>query len=237
MVKNIILYDDETGAGRARASRGLSIYIEFNDTYLLFDLGSNGEILHYNAEQLGVDIDMVDAVVISHNHYNHVGGLPYIGWVSPYLKIYIPYDSISTLGKTARSNGLNPIEVSDWIMPWENIYISKPIHGPPWEHFLVIVDDDKLHIYSGCMHPGVSKTLNTIREYFDKHRIYSVIGGFHLENAPHNVVENTVDSLVNKYGVEKIIPLHCSGKLFKEALKNRYPDKFIEAGAGSVIQI
>ncbi len=237
VVKTIVLFDNYSLYKGYRVQRGLSIYIEYDDKYLLFDLGSNSDTLQYNVEKLGIDIDMVDAVIISHNHANHIGGLPLIGWSAPYIKVYIPYDTLSTLGKIARSNGLIPQEITAWTKLFEGIYVSRPIHGPPWEHFLVLETDKGLIVYSGCMHPGVSRTLGIIREYFGEEEIYAVIGGFHLENALPETIESSAIDLVEKYGVKKIIPLHCSGKVFKELLRNRYSDKYIEAGVGSTINI
>ncbi|OYT40890.1 MAG: MBL fold metallo-hydrolase [Desulfurococcales archaeon ex4484_58] len=236
MVKIVVLVDDKSFDQRLKVAHGLSLYLEFNDIYLLFDLGPNSEILQYNVEKLGIDVELVDATIISHIHSTHIGGLSYIGWVSPYLKVYIPYDSMHSLGRMARSNGLIPEEVIDWINPWPGIYISKPIHGPPWEHFLVIDTSRGLIVFSGCMHPGVDKVLDIITGYLDRN-IYGVVGGFHLENAPRSIIDKTIHVLFEKYCVEKIAPLHCSGELFKRVINENYPDRIIEAGAGSILDI
>jgi 7,8-dihydropterin-6-yl-methyl-4-(beta-D-ribofuranosyl)aminobenzene 5'-phosphate synthase len=57
-----------------RAEFGLSLHIEANGSRLLFDTGSSGAFLA-NAEALGVDVAAVDLVVVSHQHFDHGGGL------------------------------------------------------------------------------------------------------------------------------------------------------------------
>lgn len=235
MIKVVVLVDNVTISEKYLSAHGLSLYIEYGNTYLLFDLGPNEKILQHNMEKLDIDPGLIDATIISHAHADHVGGIPYIGWVSPYLPIYIPYGSMQTLGKISRSHGLKPDEVTNWQNPWPGIYISKPIHGPPWEHFLVITTSNGLVVFSGCMHPGIENTLDVIAEYFNTKHIYGIIGGFHLVNAPERIVYKTIDYLINKYHVEKIIPLHCSGDLIKSILRRDYPDKYVEAGVGSII--
>ena len=52
---------------------GLSFFIEQNGCRLLFDCGS-GESTIQNAEKLGIDLNKLDAVILSHNHYDHAAG-------------------------------------------------------------------------------------------------------------------------------------------------------------------
>jgi 7,8-dihydropterin-6-yl-methyl-4-(beta-D-ribofuranosyl)aminobenzene 5'-phosphate synthase len=53
---------------------GLSFYIEAGDRRILFDTGQNLAISN-NARVLGVDLEQIDTVVLSHGHYDHSGGL------------------------------------------------------------------------------------------------------------------------------------------------------------------
>lgn len=53
---------------------GLSLYIETAKHKILFDLGPDKLFLE-NAEKMGVKIEEVDTVVISHGHYDHGGAL------------------------------------------------------------------------------------------------------------------------------------------------------------------
>lgn len=53
---------------------GLSFLIEIEEKTILFDTGASGAIVP-NARILGIDLEKVDLVVLSHGHYDHVGGL------------------------------------------------------------------------------------------------------------------------------------------------------------------
>lgn len=53
---------------------GLAVWIETGGRRVLLDTGQ-GMALRHNAQALGVDLSTADAVVLSHGHYDHVGGL------------------------------------------------------------------------------------------------------------------------------------------------------------------
>ena len=55
----------------------LSFYLEEGDRKILFDTGYSDVFLR-NAEKLGIDLSALTAVVISHGHNDHTGGLRYL---------------------------------------------------------------------------------------------------------------------------------------------------------------
>lgn len=56
------------------AEHGLAIYIETENKKILFDTGQSGLFLK-NANKLGISIEDIDILVLSHGHYDHTGGL------------------------------------------------------------------------------------------------------------------------------------------------------------------
>jgi 7,8-dihydropterin-6-yl-methyl-4-(beta-D-ribofuranosyl)aminobenzene 5'-phosphate synthase len=54
---------------------GTAFLIETPEGRLLFDTGQSGAVLLHNAHSLGIRLDQVDALALSHAHYDHTGGL------------------------------------------------------------------------------------------------------------------------------------------------------------------
>ncbi len=74
------------------AEHGLSIYIQTEELCLLFDLGQS-DIFEKNAKIVKADLDQVDAVVISHGHFDHTNGIPRFCLLNTHAPIYLQKDS------------------------------------------------------------------------------------------------------------------------------------------------
>jgi 7,8-dihydropterin-6-yl-methyl-4-(beta-D-ribofuranosyl)aminobenzene 5'-phosphate synthase len=68
------LMDDYCPVRRLHGEHGLSLLIEMSGARILFDTGQ-GPAFMDNAQALGLDLSGIDAVVLSHGHYDHGGGL------------------------------------------------------------------------------------------------------------------------------------------------------------------
>ncbi|MFA6808838.1 MAG: MBL fold metallo-hydrolase [Eubacteriales bacterium] len=71
-----------------RVVHGLSIYVETNEKKLLFDVGPDDSFAR-NASILGVNIEEVDCLIISHAHKDHCGGLETFFKLNNRAKVYI----------------------------------------------------------------------------------------------------------------------------------------------------
>jgi len=61
-------------AGGLLSEWGLSILIETKGLKILFDTGQSVSAA-YNADLLGIDLSLLDKIVLSHGHFDHTGGL------------------------------------------------------------------------------------------------------------------------------------------------------------------
>jgi len=68
-----VLVENVARGRRLLGEHGLSFYIEVGDHRILFDTGQ-GMAIRNNAEVLGIDLERVDTVVLSHGHFDHAGG-------------------------------------------------------------------------------------------------------------------------------------------------------------------
>jgi 7,8-dihydropterin-6-yl-methyl-4-(beta-D-ribofuranosyl)aminobenzene 5'-phosphate synthase len=80
-MKLVLLVDDARNPlmPDLAAKHGLSMFVELyaggHVTRLLMDAGQSAEAVLRNAEKLGIDLRGVDAILLSHGHYDHTGGL------------------------------------------------------------------------------------------------------------------------------------------------------------------
>lgn len=74
---------------------GFSCIIEYKGKNILFDAGTNTDIFQKNLKHLKIDPVEIDFVVLSHGHYDHMGGLDNLLSVNPKVKIFLPNDFFS----------------------------------------------------------------------------------------------------------------------------------------------
>ncbi len=53
---------------------GVSYWIEAPAGRVLFDVGQSGDVLAHNIAQMDIDLNLVDALALSHAHHDHTGG-------------------------------------------------------------------------------------------------------------------------------------------------------------------
>ncbi len=82
------LIEDTPGERSCLFEHGLSFYIETAKHRILLDTGRSDAFLK-NADALGIDLAVVDTVVISHGHYDHAGGLAAFARINPTATVYI----------------------------------------------------------------------------------------------------------------------------------------------------
>lgn len=112
-MKIITLVDNRTQSENLETEHGLSLYIETDDNQrILYDTGQSDLFMH-NAEKLGVDLSDIDRVIISHGHYDHIGGLVSFLKINQRAKVYMnaklfDYEYFSVKKGVKEMNGFPP---------------------------------------------------------------------------------------------------------------------------------
>jgi len=82
-----ILVDNDVQPGlNLMAEHGFAALIERGPVRILFDTGQ-GPALAHNAQALGIDLSSLSAIVLSHGHYDHTGGLLHAVRLNPGVRV------------------------------------------------------------------------------------------------------------------------------------------------------
>ena len=87
-MKITVLSENTACVPGCTAEHGLSLLIEWDGCTLLMDTGASDAFLR-NADALGCDLSRVQAVVVSHGHYDHAGGVPAFALRYPQTPVYL----------------------------------------------------------------------------------------------------------------------------------------------------
>ena len=233
-----ILFDKNTKSKKLYTGWGVSFLI---DEKILFDTGENGSWLLKNIKSLNLNINKIETVVISHDHWDHTGGLWELLKEKEGLTVYAcPNFSLGFKDKVKRLKG-KLIEIENVTEIAKDIFITGEIAGEykgeymP-EEALVVRTKKGLTIITGCSHPGIVKMVEKIKRDFPDEEIYLVFGGFHLIDEDKRIIGVIVETF-KKMKVKKAGPTHCSGYEAEELFKEEYGDDFTHIVVGEALEI
>ena len=111
--------------------------------------------------------------------------------------------------------------------------VTGPVGSPTPEQALLVRRPEGLVVVTGCSHPGIVAIVERAKQLAGG-RLLAVLGGFHLLDHSDEAVAGIVARL-QELGVEKIGATHCTGDKPIEAFRKAYGARFIEMGAGRVV--
>ncbi len=224
-----LVYDNRSFDARLTTDWGLASVIEDGPTTVLFDTGGTGAILLDNLHLLEIDVRHIDAVILSHSHSDHTGGLPaLLAAITPTL--YAPSAVLRALPLTARARA----ELIDTDHPTAitaRLQTTGMLGASILEQALIIKTAQGLSVLTGCAHPGIVEIVRQVGQWG---QVDLIVGGFHLLEASPTQVANVIEEL-QALGVRRVAPTHCTGEPAIAQFRAAFADNFIEAGAGAVI--
>lgn len=219
MFRLTVLYDNEACPGFT-GGWGFSALIETDTETLLFDTGWDGTLLLRHMEKKGIDPACIDKLVLSHQHWDHIGGLPEILYANPDITVYVPSSFSENLKREIKKRA-ELIEVKEAMQISDSIWSTGELGDKIKEQSLVLNTETGSYILTGCAHPGIIAVVDAAL-YHGK--IRGILGGLHDSDSFERLEE-----------MEFIAAGHCTAH--KEKIKKLFPSKYIETRAGLHLEL
>lgn len=214
MFRLTVVYDNKAGQDFT-GSWGFAALIETSCETLLFDTGWDGPLLLRHLKRLGVDPAGIRKLIISHQHWDHMGGLPEILQANPGLEVYIPASFSNNLKKEIQKRA-TLIEIKEPIEISQGITSTGELGDKIKEQALVLDTGNGCYVLTGCAHPGLAAILDNASHYG---KVKGIIGGPH-DNEEFERLRET-----------KIIAAgHCTAHT--ERIREMFPETFVEIEVG-----
>jgi len=218
---------------------GLSFLIREGDALFLFDTGA-GNALGPNLARLEIAPASLEKVILSHGHYDHTGGLPFLSpkeiWCVPGIAggHFSRHDTgeIHPIAMPEASQALLKPELVHWVRDFQRIsptlFLTGPIPRISGEDcggdFYCdaqcrtkdfIPEEQALLskdgvLVSGCCHAGIINTILHCRKMHPEIAVRKIIGGLHLLHAGESRLQKTAE-FFREAGIEELHLLHCTG--------------------------
>ncbi len=233
-LKITVVYDNWSYTPGMSTDWGFACLVQGLQQTLLFDSGRIASTFMSNLNKLGIDHQRIHTAFVSHEHHDHIGGLPKLLQTSPGMQVYLHASFSSGYKKLLRSRNAQVVEMgSPGIICTHAASTGEMRSRIKNEHSLVVRTDKGAIVITGCAHPGILDIVQRARSLTNQD-ILLVMGGFHLLHDSTRSIRQIIDGF-QQAGVRYVAPSHCSGgeaiQLFAEAYGKRY----IRSGAGRVI--
>lgn len=211
MVRISILYDNTSLGADLVPDWGFAALVELPGRKVLFDAGADGDILSGNASAMNADLSDVDTIFVSHNHFDHIGGLAAAIRRCPGATAYLP-PSLRGVKRPKRVVSVSsPMNLGNGLVSTGELdSVEQSLFIPVSGGYLLVV---------GCSHPGLERILEAAPG-----KVHAIVGGFH-----------GFDSFGILEDIALFCPTHCT--VNRDRIRELYPDRFVTGGAGAVLEL
>ncbi len=230
-----VLYDNVAYDARLQTDWGFACLVQGPEQTVLFDTGGKGDLLLQNMRALGLDLQAVDVVFLSHQHNDHTGGLADFLAENPHVTVYLLTSFPDAIKDTVRRAGAPLVEVTDPLPISAWAHSTGALGTQISEQALALTTPRGLVVITGCAHPGIA-ALAQQAQAVTSGDLYLALGGFHLREANAAQIAATIAEL-QALGVQYIAPSHCTGDAARRALAESFGPAYFESGAGQVFVI
>ncbi len=176
---------------------GFSALIEHQDSALLFDCGWDGNAFINNCKLLCDEINP-NAIIISHEHWDHVGALPVVlnhfGDIPVFLPSIFSRNQEKEIGKRVSvvKRLANFASLEEYCPKAFSTGTIRKKKGIGEQGLLLRSNNHHLTLLTGCSHPGVDLMLQAAKTLG---KVNCLVGGVHGFKDIDCLKENNVDTL------------------------------------------
>jgi len=214
---------------------GFACLIEGLDKVILFDTGGDGDILLSNMQKLALDPHAVEAVVLSHIHGDHTGGLSAFLARNPDVTVDMPESFPAWFQQEVKQLGAVMETIAGPRRLFGSVHSTGEMNHGIKEQALILDTSRGLVVITGCAHPNVADMAEHAQAYLGKN-LYLLMGGFHLGGKSDAEIRTIIKRL-KALGVRKVAPSHCTGDNAIRLFRDTWNEDFIEGGLGAVIEV
>jgi 7,8-dihydropterin-6-yl-methyl-4-(beta-D-ribofuranosyl)aminobenzene 5'-phosphate synthase len=226
-----ILYDNRAEE-ELRPGWGFSAWISVGDESVLFDTGADKLVFEHNARALGCNLSTLGALVLSHDHCDHVGAVTAV--TRKGLRLFVPAKFARRFAGLRRS-GVQVIAVRGPEQICPGVKSTGQSGRRIREQALLVDGTEGPVLITGCAHPGIVAVANLATKLAGR-PLALIVGGFHLYRNDEAEVRYVAEQLL-RLGVVRIAPCHCTGDAAAAILHDGYEDRFLEVSVGSQIKV
>ncbi|MBN1249730.1 MAG: MBL fold metallo-hydrolase [Anaerolineae bacterium] len=226
-----VLYDNNAYDPRLETAWGFACLVEGLEQTILFDTGGDGAMLLRNMGKLQVSPDQVDAVVLSHAHADHTGGLAHFLDQNPDVTVYAPASFSGSFRDAVIDAGGDFVAVAGSHRVCDRARLTGELGTGIREMSLLIQGPEGLLVITGCAHPGIVEIARQSKQLVGL-PVDLVMGGFHLGNASAESIGSIAAGL-KALGVRRVGPCHCSGDLARRLFEEAYGSGYVRIGVGT----
>ena len=225
-----IICDNRTIRRDMIPSWGLSIGLLDPTGWTLFDVGNDPNVFLHNFKTLGGNLKEVKRIILSHLHFDHIGGLRVFENLKIPIDLYLPEPLPPDAIHALEAHSFQTVIVPPEGLKQGNLWLLPIPGNPPPEQLLIIDIGEEILLLTGCAHFGIEKGLLAVWERF--HRPFGLVcGGFHL--AFRSILElEEVLQVFQILPIRSIAPCHCTGDQAIETFASHFPETFRRVGAG-----
>jgi len=230
-----VIYDNNTFKEGLGTAWGFSCVVTGLEKTILFDTGGDGSLLIENISKLGIDPNNIDLVVLSHEHWDHVGGMEMFLEKNHKVDVFVPESFPRDFKQMVSSRGAKIIEIEKSTEICRGVHSTGQLGTSIKEQGFIIRTDKGTILITGCAHPGIVNMAKKTKELFNENILF-VMGGFHL-NAASNREINDIIKAFKDLQVKYAGPCHCSSDNARKLFAEQYGDKYVNIGVGRVIAV